>query len=91
MTKAMTTKLMVALVAFSAIAPVSVAEAKYRRGARIATGIAIGVTAAALLAASSRRSHARSHYVNACNRWYRSCVRGNDYACEKFETRGCTE
>lgn len=71
------------------------AEARHRHhGAGLAAGIALGVIAGAIIAGSrSARADNYEHrrWVNRCNRWYRQCQDGNDYACEKFETRGCTE
>jgi hypothetical protein len=88
--------------AFSALAPMASApaEARHRgRGVAIGAGIVLGVTAAALLA-NSRRAHAddgyyhesrRSAFWETCRKWYRQCEDGSNYACEKYETRGCTE
>ena len=67
-----------------------------RRGAGIAAGVVLGVAAAAIIANSNRayasdRGYRRSGWRATCDRWLRQCDRGNDYSCEKFETRGCTE
>jgi hypothetical protein len=67
-----------------------------RKGRNIAVGVALGVAAAAIIANSNRayasdRGYRRSGWRSRCNRWLRECDRGNDYSCEKFETRGCTE
>ncbi len=88
-----------ALTLFSALAPVLSTEAEARRrhrGAWIAGGIALGVAAAAI-AANSNRAYADDGYYYrrargfgySCRKWYRQCEDGYDYACEKFERRGC--
>ena len=89
--------LLFALIAFGGLAAAveSPAEAG-RKGRNIAVGVALGVAAAAIIANSNRanasgRSYRRSGWRSRCNRWLRECDRGNDYSCEKFETRGCTE
>ena len=88
---------MAALAAFAMLIPVldDAAEAKKRhRGAGIAAGVVLGVAAAAIIANSgSARADSSSHrkWVRRCNRWYNQCMDGNDYSCEKYETRGCTE
>ncbi|OYW54214.1 MAG: hypothetical protein B7Z29_13150 [Hyphomicrobium sp. 12-62-95] len=86
-----------ALVAFGGLAAAidSPAEAG-RKGRNIAVGVAVGIAAAAIIANSNRayasdRGYRRSGWRSRCNRWLRECDRGNDYSCEKFETRGCTE
>lgn len=68
-----------------------------RKGRAVAAGVVLGVAAAAIIAnsnrayADDRRVYRRSNWRARCNSWLRQCDRGNDYACEKFETRGCTE
>ncbi len=66
-----------------------------RRAAGIAAGVAVGIAAAAIIAnraeARERRAYRRSSWRQRCDRWLWECDRGNDYSCEKFETRGCTE
>lgn len=86
-----------ALVAFGGMVAAidSPAEAG-RKGRNIAVGVALGVAAAAIIANSNRayasdRGYRRSGWRSRCNRWLRECDRGNNYSCEKFETRGCTE
>lgn len=88
-----------ALMAVSAIIPASSTVAEARKGRNLAIGAGVILGAAALAAAASR-SEARGYgYSNrrsngfwaTCRKWYRQCDRGNDYACEKYETRGCTE
>ncbi len=89
-----------ALVAVTAIIPATstVAEAR-NRGRNVAIGAGIILGAAALAAAANNnrayggeyRSGGRSGFWRTCRKWYRQCSGGNDYACEKYETRGCTE
>lgn len=88
-----------ALMAISTIIPATSTVAEARRGRNLAIGAGVILGAAALAAAASR-SEARSYgYSNrrgsgfyaTCRKWYRQCDRGNDYSCEKYETRGCTE
>lgn len=85
-----------ALIAVTAIIPASstVVEAG-KRGRNIAIGAGVILGAAALAAAANSanaRSYRRSNgFYATCRKWYRQCDRGNDYACEKYETRGCTE
>jgi hypothetical protein len=94
-----------ALIAVTAVIPASSTVAEARRGRNIAIGAGIILGAAALAAAANSnrayagdreyrsysRSSGRSGFWERCRRWYRQCDRGNDYACEKYETRGCTE
>jgi hypothetical protein len=72
------------------------AEAAKGRKRALAAGAVLGLAAAAALSSNAnayerrgyeRRSGWRSH----CRRLYRKCVNGNDYACERYETGGCTE
>lgn len=86
-----------ALLAVTAMIPATstVAEARNRgRNVAIGAGIILG---AAALAAAANRSEARGYrsdrrgFWATCRKWYRQCDAGNDYACEKYETRGCTE
>ncbi len=93
-----TSTFIAAVAAFAALVPLldSPAEASRRRAAGIAAGVAVGIAAAAIIANSNRayaddRGYRRSNWRARCDRWLRQCDRGNDYACEKFETRGCTE
>lgn len=85
-----------ALMAVTAIIPASSTVAEARKGRNLAIGAGIILGAAALAAAANsanagsyRRS--RSGFWATCRKWYRQCDNGNDYACEKYETRGCTE
>lgn len=88
-----------ALVAFGGLVAAidNPAEAGRRKGAAIAAGVVLGVAAAAIIANSNRAyaddrpRYRRSGWRATCDRWLRQCDRGNDYSCEKFETRGCTE
>jgi hypothetical protein len=92
-----------ALAAFSALAPLAPAEAG-RRGRNVAAGVLIGAAALAIIAGSanarSRRSyddddygHRRSSYRRYpnCRQLYRECDRGNDHACERYDRVGCAE
>jgi hypothetical protein len=86
-----------ALVAFGAMIPVmnDQAEARRWRGAGIAAGVVLGAAALALLAnqANARNNNrgSRAAWARQCDRWYNSCMNGNNLSCERFETRGCTE
>ena len=92
-----------ALIAATAISPATSTAAATRRGLNIAIGAGIVLGAAALAAAANTnrayaddrgyyyRSNSRSGFWRTCRKWYRQCDAGNDYACEKYETRGCTE
>jgi hypothetical protein len=86
-----------ALLAVTAMIPATstVAEAGHRgRNVAIGAGIILG---AAALAAAANRSEAhgyrsgRSGFWATCRKWYRQCEGGYNYACQKYETRGCTE
>jgi hypothetical protein len=96
--KSLTATAMAALMAVSAIIPATSQPAEARnRGAWIAGGVILGATALAI--AGSRRSHASEYYADdEGNQWRRRCHRllhrcndGSDWACEKYETSGCTE
>ncbi|MBR2536248.1 MAG: hypothetical protein IKE66_09280 [Hyphomicrobium sp.] len=85
-----------ALIAVTAVLPASSTVADARRtGRNLAIGAGVILGAAALAAAANSanaRSYRRSNgFYATCRKWYRQCDRGNDYACEKYETRGCTE
>ena len=85
-----------ALIAFGTILPASSTPADARRrGAKIAAGVVLGAAALAIIANSNRAnasvSTRQSRWERYCNRLYNRCVNGNDYACEKYETGGCTE
>jgi hypothetical protein len=89
-----------ALLAFGAALPVTSQPAEARnRGAAIAGGVILGAAALAIIA-NSKRAHASDYseadyrqqrWTRHCNRLYRNCERGNDDACEEYETGGCTE
>ena len=96
--KFMTTTALVALLAFGAALPATStpAEAGHRRGALIAGGIILGATALAI--AGSRRAHASTPdydddedeaYRRQCRRLEHRCNEGSDWACERYERRGC--
>ena len=68
-----------------------------RRGRNVAVGVLAGAAALAIIA-NSNRAHAsdysygrRDGWRARCNRWYNRCQDGSDWACEKFETQGCSE
>jgi hypothetical protein len=93
-----TTTALAALLAFGAALPATStdAEAGHRRGALIAGGIILGATALAI--AGSRRAHASSPdyaddedeaFRRRCHQLEHRCDAGSDWACEKFERRGC--
>ena len=88
-----TSTFIAAIAAFAALVPLldTPAEAR-RRGAGIVAGVAVGIAAAAIIANSNRayandRVYRRSNWRARCDRWLRQCDRGNDYSCERFETR----
>jgi hypothetical protein len=96
MTKITTTAL-AALMAFTALVPVmdDAAEAR-RRNRAIVGGVILGAAALAIIANSNSAradgyGRRRNSFAYTCNKWYNQCTNGNDYACEKYETRGCTE
>lgn len=85
-----------ALMAVTTLIPATSTDAEARRGRNLAIGAGVVLGAAALAAAASR-SEARDYrysrssgFARTCRKWYYQCDRGNDYACEKYETRGCT-
>jgi microcompartment protein CcmK/EutM len=91
--------LMTALMAFSVgvTAFVDTADAGRRSRRNAAIGIGAGIATLAIIAAasSSRRAYANERRPgngrNYCGRLLRRCNNGNDWACEKYETGGCTE
>lgn len=93
------TSTLAALMAVTAVIPATTtsADAGHRRGAWIAGGVILGATALAI--AGSRRSHASEYYADdegdqwrrRCHRLEHRCNEGSDWACEKYETSGCTE
>jgi hypothetical protein len=85
-----TTTALVAVAMFAALAPPTSAPVEAgHRGGNFAAGIILGAAALAILS-SSARAHPNS-FAAKCYRWYHQCRDGNDWACEKFETRGCSE
>ena len=100
--KKFTSVALATLMALSAAIPVTTTSAEARnRGAKIAGGVILGAAALAIIANSNRanasgynngyRNGRSNGFWATCNKWYRQCDRGNNYACEKYETRGCTE
>lgn len=96
--KNITATALAALMAFSALVPVmdSAAEARRGRNRAIVGGVILGAAALAIIANSnsaraSSYGSRRNSFAYTCNKWYNQCSNGNDYACEKYETRGCTE
>lgn len=89
------------LLAASTIVPAVSTPAEARnKGAKIAAGVVLGAAALAIIANQNKanageyreeRRPRRSGFWNTCNKWYNQCSNGNNYACEKYETRGCTE
>ena len=88
------------LTAVVAFAPATSTPADARnRGAKVAVGVLAGAAALAIIANSNSArandyGHRRGHgggFARTCRKWYEQCEDGNNYACEKFETRGCTE
>jgi hypothetical protein len=79
---------LVALAAFAALAPITSAPVEARNnGGKIAAGVILGAAALAILSNSAK---ARPNSFEAkCYRWYHQCRDGNDWACEKFDRRGC--
>lgn len=95
---------MTALMAFAVgvTAFIDTADAGKRSRRNAAIGVGAGVVALAIIAAASQskkahaeeRSYRRSGYGggrNYCGRLLRKCNNGNGWACEKYETGGCTE
>lgn len=84
-----------ALMAVTTLIPATSTDAEARRGRNLAIGAGVVLGAAALAAAASRadardyRYRRSSGFYATCRKWYRQCEYGNDYACEKYETRGC--
>lgn len=96
--KKITVASMAALMAITAALPIATTSAEARnRGRNIAIGAGILLGAAALAASSNRayandyRPRGRSGFWSTCRKWLRQCNNGNDWSCEKYETRGCTE
>ncbi|MEQ1669870.1 MAG: hypothetical protein ABL893_03335 [Hyphomicrobium sp.] len=87
------------LAASTAIPAVSTPAEARNRGAKIAAGVVLGAAALAIIANQNRANaseyrgerRSRSGFWRTCDKWLNQCNRGNNYACEKYETRGCTE
>jgi hypothetical protein len=97
MTKFTTTAL-ATLMAFTALVPVmdGAAEARRRHSGAIVGGVILGAAALAIIANSNSAradgyGRRRNGFAYTCNKWYNQCINGYNYACEKYETRGCTE
>lgn len=80
------------LIAFGVIAPSmsTSAEAK-NRGAKIAAGVVLGAAALALIAGNAKADERKRRWAQHCRSLYNRCTNGSRYACEKYETGGCTE
>ena len=87
------TAALAALVAFSAVATSasSPAEARKGRNTAIAAGVILGIAAAAALSSNANAEPQRSSWAQRCRNLYNRCVDGSNYACNKYETNGCTE
>jgi hypothetical protein len=93
--------LLSALVALTAAMPTLSTPAEARnKGAKIAAGVVLGAAALAIIANQNKANAGnyygesrprRSGFWSTCNKWYRQCSNGNNWSCEKYETRGCTE
>ena len=81
---------------------VDTADAGKRSRRNAVVGVGVGLAALALIAAASQskkayageRSYSRNGYgggQNYCGRLLRKCNNGSNWACEKYETGGCTE
>ncbi len=95
----LTASALAALMAVTAVIPATTqpAEAR-RRGAAIVGGVILGAAALAIIANSNRAraddgyyAPRRSRWQIRCDNWYSRCENGSNYACEQYETRGCTE
>lgn len=86
------TAALAALVVFSAVATsaISPAEARHGRNTAIAAGVVLGIAAAAALSSNANAGQ-RSSWAQRCRNLYNRCVNGSNYACNKYETNGCTE
>ncbi len=96
---------MTALMAFAVgvTAFIDTADAGRRSRRNAVVGVGVGIAALAIIAAASQsnrayageRSYRRSGYRgsgrNYCANLLRKCNSGRDWACEKYETGGCTE
>lgn len=89
-----------AALAATALLPVTSTPADAKnKGAKIAAGVVLGAAALAILANQNKanagdygeRRSGRSGFWRTCEKWLGQCNNGNNYACEKYETRGCTE
>lgn len=73
------------------------ADAGHRSRRNAAVGVALGAAALAVIAAS-KNARADEEYRPRRNSWRNRCMRlldrcndGSNWACEKYETGGCTE
>lgn len=74
------------LMMVSAVVPAMTTPAEARRGAGIVAGAIVGLTAAAIIANSSRASAYEHHrWRERCDRWAFRCNRGDDRACFAFD------
>ncbi len=89
-----------ALALFSALAPLAATDAEARRyrnrGLAVGAGVVLGVAAAAAIANSNRAYAGDGYYYDrgrsfgyTCRKWWRQCQNGSDWACEKYDSRGC--
>jgi hypothetical protein len=89
-------KIVSAIALVIATLPAATHEAEARnKGAKVAAGVVLGAAALAIIA-NSGRAHAderesRRDWREHCQRLYYRCSHGSNYACEKYETGGCSE
>lgn len=83
----------------TAIPAVSTPAEARNRGGKIAAGVVLGAAALAIIASQNKANageyrgerRSRSGFWRTCEKWLNQCNNGYGYACEKYETRGCTE
>ena len=74
------------LMMVSAVVPAMTTPAEAGRGAGIVAGTIIGLSAAAIIANSSRaNAYEHRRWRERCDRWAFRCNRGDDRACFAFD------
>lgn len=98
MNRTITTVLAATLAILAALPTMNSPVEARNRGAKIAAGVVLGAAALAIIAGSGRRARAdnyddgrRDDWRRRCSYLYSRCNDGSRWACEKFETSGCSE
>jgi hypothetical protein len=94
--RTLTTLLAASLVALPMVVTAPQSADAGKRGRNIAIGAAAVIAGAAILSGAARAErrreyygYRRGYYRHSCSELYDRCNYGQDWACERFDDRGC--